>query len=141
MRISDWSSDVCSSDLRDCRVRKHGAQAFAAQRRYLVESKTRRCLCRPYAQHPGPGRRFENQFVDRNRGCLCSHPGQAGRRCELLPLDLSSLRLDWVGTRRSKCVNASSAKLDDIAGENSVACASNRSEEHTSELKALKRIS
>src|SRR3546814_15009063 len=45
MRISDWSSDVCSSDLQTCRGKVHEPVAVAAAEHRRLE--------RPAPGHPG----------------------------------------------------------------------------------------
>src|SRR3546814_9243681 len=97
MRISDWSSDVCSSDLRrEGSARAHGAEAVAHQR-------------------PG-GDAFGDLAVD-----------QEGRRA----LDVVLLG------RGAGCVLQLLDRVD--IGEAAIDLLS--SEEHTSELQSLMRIS
>src|SRR3546814_18706540 len=66
MRISDWSSDVCSSDLSDCPAqaadRAHAAARCAMPRRYPPAARVRRrraarageasCAKAPPSRHP-----------------------------------------------------------------------------------------
>src|SRR3546814_10522100 len=40
MRISDWSSDVCSSDLEDSRYYEHGALDAQGTLRALIRNQT-----------------------------------------------------------------------------------------------------
>src|SRR3546814_6901493 len=94
MRISDWSSDVCSSDLSGARPR---GTAAGSQR----SASRRRRNCR---RHPPPR--------------------VAGRRCrDCRQASVPAPRHHW---RRS-----------DVRAENR----RRRSEEHTSELQSLMRIS
>src|SRR3546814_8947294 len=51
MRISDWSSDVCSSDLPRCRLRPGESQCFR------LHHRTDGLLSRFPFQRRGPGRR------------------------------------------------------------------------------------
>src|SRR3546814_9554129 len=112
MRISDWSSDVCSSDLADACERgpaptpremtDRSARPCAAARISKVThdiGNHRRRLCRPAAR-PGPAR----AALARPAGRAARHPRDA-RRCR--------------GGRARAF----------------------RSEEHTSELQSLMRIS
>src|SRR3546814_7731766 len=69
MRISDWSSDVCSSDLRDC-FPWDAPESLAAKNR-RSESQ---CFPRPVLRHPSVsqwrpqgGRRLQIQRRRRNR--------------------------------------------------------------------------
>src|SRR3546814_8357166 len=90
MRISDWSSDVCSSDLERCSS-------------------------------------FEQQFQSRRGDCAC--------RCAA----------PWLYSLRSPSPQAVLAEGDDPHGGAEIASGSRawcrRSEEHTSELQSLMRIS
>src|SRR3546814_2880683 len=96
MRISDWSSDVCSSDLRNPLVR------------------VRADLYAPYRQCVGGGRRDRRLWLQpRDSGARGAGGNPEREGAELFPL----LRL-------------SEAAIDRI-----------RSEEHTSELQSLMRIS
>src|SRR3546814_3084128 len=77
MRISDWSSDVCSSDLRGLVDR--GINLVEAVHRVEVEQR----IMRAGTTHP-PGRPALRQ----RRQCLCS-PGTRWR-----PLPMDTLDLD-----------------------------------------------
>src|SRR3546814_15308321 len=77
MRISDWSSDVCSSDRRDCPCRRRGhASAQTAGRSctrgrdagHSVESR-----CRPDRRGPDGGR------LGRGSGPAHARAGEIGR--------------------------------------------------------------
>src|SRR3546814_2936866 len=107
MRISDWSSDVCSSDLR-C-VGRHG---FAL-----------RCL--------GFGRaRFISLCGNRRSGPGCKHEGRSRRKKK--PIHDSS---------PSECLTTRNPCFPKRAWGRLVAKLLTRSEEHTSELQSLMRIS
>src|SRR3546814_2948923 len=95
MRISDWSSDVCSSDLAD-----RSAQGRARDRQYddrQGRARAQRAAARKRA------RRFQRQGIDRR-----SPPRPGG---------------------------------DDVRTRAGVGHQDERSEEHTSELQSLMRIS
>src|SRR3546814_12558989 len=105
MRISDWSSDVCSSDLRssffvpstagvypwrrgrrDCRSPRLGGSARS--RRGAVVC---RCGCHPYAPATRPGRCFRLSVV---------RPSLRGRRLLYGSSDVGSrCSLGWVASR------------------------------------------
>src|SRR3546814_10576285 len=120
MRISDWSSDVCSSDLADD-LRHHavrGARIAVRQRR------TRRALL--------VGGRTGAAGADR--------AGAWRRRCARRGRDdaeLSAVGLCPRGVRRAVDV----AVADALAPRRGGAADDRRSEEHTSELQSLMRIS
>src|SRR3546814_3570308 len=101
MRISDWSSDVCSSDLRDRTV-----------------ARARRTLRRARRTHPPAGRR-EPQPAPAAR--------TAGRRT-----------LAVAGEERA---GTFARRGDDRPAQVIGAAHVSRSEEHTSELQSLMRIS
>src|SRR3546814_3326596 len=103
MRISDWSSDVCSSDLR----------GEVAERRVAGDHRHR-------AQLDRRGRGFVGQVRDVDHGAQAVHLGHhlLAERTQAVPL-----ALDRVGGIR-----------DGVGG-------AVRSEEHTSELQSLLRIS
>src|SRR3546814_3969738 len=106
MRISDWSSDVCSSDLPSLRLLHH---SFIARR--SRQPPTRCDLARSRKARCG-----------RNEGTAGHQPGHVGL---------------W---RRYQ---ASAARMEKAAGTCAYdrPCARIRSEEHTSELQSLMRIS
>src|SRR3546814_2030114 len=121
MRISDWSSDVCSSDLFD-----RGRAAFA----------NRRERCQTHRRDDRAGRRFD-------RGDRVARVGrtiEAGRTmhmhdvAELLYVELGSdARRNVLAERR-----AGEQHVAGVLGEFGNL---RRSEEHTSELQSLMRIS
>src|SRR3546814_1039658 len=98
MRISDWSSDVCSSDLFTTTLR---SLRIASR----TEMCTSRCRCASWAQPSLRRKRGRSQTRCSRRALNC-HP-----------------------TRSSAC------------GPTRTAAGWNRSEEHTSELQSLMRIS
>src|SRR3546814_3346691 len=103
MRISDWSSDVCSSDLR-------AARHLSRQPRDQADRRRSRCRCQPIAM----GRRCVQPG-------LCQLPAdrRRARRSPWPPPDFRPGRGDL------------HARL----------CGLRRSEEHTSELQSLMRLS
>src|SRR3546814_2301509 len=107
MRISDWSSDVCSSDLLFLRGGKAGKKA--TQRNAQLRSRSGVAAC-----YVGPG------FVTKI-GIFCTD------------IFLASLNR-FVDLRRRHPV-LQAGTFQDIIPEGS------RSEEHTSELQSLMRIS
>src|SRR3546814_9663686 len=104
MRISDWSSDVCSSDLRPFRLRINQVETVPApvEQRLLGEQSVRRAAARIVEQQAGP------PF---GRG-----PGE--QRARLAAIHVGH-----------------------IAGQEDDRRPGARSEEHTSELQSLMRIS
>src|SRR3546814_2317838 len=111
MRISDWSSDVCSSDLALSRARRWSARPLVAAPR-------------------GDRRAFRNRKVD-HRQAGGSLPGAGSRRQNSKVGRLAQA----VGGRAAG--NPASQSLIHLDSE----CGSLRSEEHTSELQSLMRIS
>src|SRR3546814_5005911 len=106
MRISDWSSDVCSSDLRTRLQpwRRRSGGTFAHDRG---------------TRHPGPGK------------CKVHLPqGRLDQECRVHPTAADPTRTDHAG---SAVVRPRSHRRQGTR--------STRSEEHTSELQSLMRIS
>src|SRR3546814_2093038 len=105
MRISDWSSDVCSSDLftggrRSAQVRQAQSRSSQAIEQYIE---------------------VERGVIAQTRGAYAAW--QANERI-------------IAATRQA--VSANALSLEGVRAENSVGT---RSEEHTSELQSLMRIS
>src|SRR3546814_9745492 len=75
MRISDWSSDVCSSDLSAARERRSGGNG---RRRTRATGRRRRT---PEPAHGTAGHRKSHR---RRRRCRCLGGGRP-RRCLRLP--------------------------------------------------------
>src|SRR3546814_2882339 len=112
MRISDWSSDVCSSDLPegDCREELHVAAAAEAQREeHEAEAEG------------GAGEAEVDGPVDR-----AAHGDGVGRK--------QRDGRQAVAVRNRQAAPVARRGGDEDAGEG-------RSEEHTSELQSLMRIS
>src|SRR3546814_9492877 len=113
MRISDWNSDVCSSDLRGARRRRGAPHPFLDAPRLSAEA----CADLPRSRKRPARRRLSYQSVeDRDRIGRYRRQGISQRIAE-------SPRLSARGTYRLHL-------RDD-----------GRSEEHTSELQSLMRIS
>src|SRR3546814_9490109 len=124
MRISDWSSDVCSSDLALRRARRALGRARLPARHHVSTA------CRSHRHRMRPGRGGSDR----------SHPSGS-----LALLDeLAAAPDQIVGQqpepfeRRIACLLVVIAEVDllDDRGQTEQA----RSEEHTSELKSLMRI-
>src|SRR3546814_8618888 len=113
MRISDWSSDVCSSDLMD-----HTHHIGAPERLPLVEPRL-------FERRGGHAARTIDE--QRNRPPRLGRPGD--RRGDALGIaDIAGDGLEAV----PRCLGG---------GEPLGATPEERSEEHTSELQSLMRIS
>src|SRR3546814_5900336 len=122
MRISDWSSDVCSSDLDVAALLVEG---FAAQRgAHLVG------FAPAVDRHPAVallGGRIAEPGLVTGRQEVGVQPVRAG---QLVLLGLGFLHAQQVGVLGGEPV------------EETLACrGTHRSEEHTSELQSLMRIS
>src|SRR3546814_1361190 len=127
MRISDWSSDVCSSDLIPCRPgrilpppRRSSGYLRRLRQRHgvgIYATKSR--------QKPGciPALVFAGRYTAR-----CSLPGL---RCG--PTDV----LDYL----APALHAGGGRKTAATARTKAAPAYSRSEEHTSELQSLMRIS
>src|SRR3546814_5159387 len=113
MRISDWSSDVCSSDLRECiRGKQAGKLQCCLQSRLLVEAPEPEFLREPLPTLDDFEVVLRPQYSDRVPGIGISAATQPNASDEYLR---------WLAVRRS--------------------LHRTRSEEHTSELQSLMRIS
>src|SRR3546814_3226121 len=123
MRISDWSSDVCSSDLATSRSiwRIHPSQTVAGLgARYPAYSASRLIVWRRCAAAATPGwPKSGDQYLFRGRVRRGDHPDFAGGD-SLGKSQQSGLVRRHVGV--------------------AAASADRRSEEHTSELQSLMRI-
>src|SRR3546814_6970773 len=104
MRISDWGSDVCSSDLAVQVVEKVRRRLREVARRAEVQR------CRRASRHLRP--EGEQRLIGGHRRCVQTH--RVPRRI--------------VAEQHARTLEAASAAL-------------RRSEEHTSELQSLMRIS
>src|SRR3546814_4272716 len=117
MRISDWSSDVCSSDLDDREVIDRVAGRDLRDRRELILDKAdaREVLGRCLAVDLGTVRRHD-RLVRPRRFCDEKH-----------------------GDRQQSCAHAPAQMAMDAREEGRAG--SGRSEEHTSDLQSLMRNS
>src|SRR3546814_7787765 len=114
MRISDWSSDVCSSDLLAADIYVRGAEAIAEQPR-------RGRACRDFQRIHGL---FETAVAD--------HPGALGRRQQAQGLGRYR-GLDRAGGEEQPAVPGAAQR---VVGRGRA-----RSEEQPSELQSLMRSS
>src|SRR3546814_12780957 len=89
MRISDWSSDVCSSDLRSCLRSQHGLRTIVRRRRM---ANCARVGCRFQASDDGVDHRAGLARVAQDRKSVVS-----GKRV--------SVRVDLGGRRILKKTN------------------------------------
>src|SRR3546814_8114837 len=123
MRISDWSSDVCSSDLLG------GLELFVGRLELLVDRLI--LLISGFQLFVGPF-----QFVDRG-------PELRLRRVQFPfePLDVAVARSDRLMWCRVPVSAGCPGLLEGDDIKLRVAAARLRSEEHTSELQSLLRIS
>src|SRR3546814_3805017 len=136
MRISDWSSDVCSSDL--CRHRRQD------HRRRIDASGTTASIRLGSSRR----RRREHEALSGNRGALLER-GSRIAQCWLqgahvIPFSLfASLLTSSAGALANSLFEGGSptAFFYRLAWGYLGACAVVRSEEHTSELQSLMRIS
>src|SRR3546814_8514360 len=120
VRISDWSSDVCSSDLDTVRDRRRLQQEYA-----VPLSAVRR----PGDTVPAAATARRGDFDGRaSRLCFC----HGGAR----PQDQDNL-----GRQRGQCGGTIACRTESPQIFNTVAVAVERSEEHTSELQSLMRNS
>src|SRR3546814_8167286 len=114
MRISDWSSDVCSSDLRVAAAVFKPPQEIAANQLDFIAAE----------ELKGAG------VLDQRRRVIDAVAGPHERNC-------NSRAARFLGPHRATC----SQSLDIVASVLSSRWVSRRSEEHTSELQSLMRIS
>src|SRR3546814_8859605 len=110
MRISDWSSDVCSSDLAD---QGYQNELQAAQDRFVTRTMI-----------PEGERAMQNE---------------AQRNCQQIASEIGELRVP-IGPGREHPIGQGLKRRDSQSGD-CIAPHLSRSEEHTSELQSLMRIS
>src|SRR3546814_6722122 len=119
MRISDWSSDVCSSDLLHAiGQRRRWSSDQSAEGAAVIEQRARRGFGAALGQDCGPG--------SRNADAL-----QRGAELRFWQVDIAHILAARPGKGR-RIVGQ---------GEALVTCQFIRSEEHPSELQSLMRIS
>src|SRR3546814_8105959 len=114
MRISDWSSDVCSSDLVISLVLQVDELLVFGLRRTIARQLGGRFVCAPV--HPlGENTTLKRHDVGQSRPLARTHP---------------LLKLDQIVLLRSRFGRTAQNARNEIV----------RSEEHTSELQSLMRI-
>src|SRR3546814_6491497 len=121
MRISDWSSDVCSSDLQGREIERLRSESEAQVAEYNFESRRRAELAR-IAQE----REVKMLEIERDK--------------QLKQSDLHS-SLETEMTRRDNAIALAKKRGDEATAEAAAeqARVKVRSEEHTSELQSLMR--
>src|SRR3546814_2367166 len=103
MRISDWSSDVCSSDLGDCPMRVCAAPDYLARHgtpRRVADLSNHNCLSYTLSPHQAQGRWAfgrDGEVLVPVRGDLSANNGDA----------LLAAALDGQGDRKSTRLNSS----------------------------------
>src|SRR3546814_7065882 len=117
MRISDWSSDVCSSDLQDFQLLPPPADRAIRVDIGNIEGRVFAVHAAGIADVPD---RFEAVLRERER----NRAGDAGDA------------LAVIDQRRACCI-----LFRTLAGPRAIGEVAMRSEEHTSELQSLMRIS
>src|SRR3546814_5805875 len=117
MRISDWSSDVCSSDLLPCAPCRSGIQHVQG-------------IC----AHDAVG--LDAVIGLKPPDCLCHLQSVTIRRDVLIRSQITLATEPFSDTRHAKI---HIPLLDQSSGRDGFECF--RSEEHTSELQSLMRIS
>src|SRR3546814_7427512 len=131
MRISDWSSDVCSSDLK---LRRGEEGEIAAHR-----LQGRRCVDRPRAPALAPGGdgvQIDLRRRDRAFQVECPCDG----RVKLAEFGKHLFRPEAELARAARMVGGA-CRGDHLQPFTRRAGGGQRSEEHTSELQSLMRIS
>src|SRR3546814_7408749 len=126
MRISDWSSDVCSSDLH-----AQGEAALARLRPVDAGHTVQQLLNRKV--HRGASALAALQFRDVEQG-VQQAPGRVARLAQIADdgTHLADVR---------RAFQRSDEQLDGMQRLPQVVARGGRSEEHTSELQSLMRIS
>src|SRR3546814_6930534 len=133
MRISDWSSDVCSSDLFD--DARHLAIAFAQLIARQHEDNG------PYGR---AGERRDQEWTKGHPADPCGHRNQGPdsrdhapeqNRPTTVAVEPAVDMIDLTGRQRQPSAVAGSKALQSFDADPA------RSEEHTSELQSLMRIS
>src|SRR3546814_14496681 len=88
MRISDWSSDVCSSDLKtDAAINANGAQPVGWQVEINDQALRQACVAKREARHAETGadfkpcRRAAEAFVTFDKQHVRSEERRVGKEC------------------------------------------------------------
>src|SRR3546814_10897604 len=131
MRISDWSSDVCSSDLVRPNDRADGQGARCDQHLRAVQLRLHIRRCRLGSAGAG-------EHAARHERCSDRYDQRSRQQCNLLSIN-DEIRL----LTTSLCVSGVQyyAKWLKYRSPTTHSPANARSEEHTSEHKSLMRIS
>src|SRR3546814_9429828 len=144
MRISDWSSDVCSSDLLSYLAEQLGVEAGEIAG-YDFSSRTARRHCAEILIHPGYHRmkRVDRaQLTEWIAGELC--PGGQSINAMLEHVFLWCRDRRIYGPSRKELERVVRSQRQDYLDNWLIGASdrlSSRSEEHTSELQSLMRIS
>src|SRR3546814_1757231 len=129
MRISDWSSDVCSSDLARKALAK--LECLVVQDIFLTETAWHADVVLPSSAHAEKWGSFTNTNREVQIGRpVAPPPGEARQDWELIQELANRLGLDWTYKHPK-----------DVFTEMPEAMPSLRSEEPTSELQSLLRNS
>src|SRR3546814_5421741 len=133
MRISDWSSDVCSSDLAGACVRRRGGPpARCGRHRWIPAAPVRPAIDRSGSKRVHPELAALDLAGAQTRQRLFRLLARDGHvAAGGVDVDLADRVLVQAGI--------AGERADDIAGAQLVGAA--RSEAHTSELQSLMRIS
>src|SRR3546814_3049259 len=157
MRISDWSSDVCSSDLNQAGGKPHAPPATARHRRGTEGAHPRcrgdRARRRGGVRAPAPAGRAARRLLDltlfRDDRLVALHDlveacRSSARHCllaaESMPNDPRCEELRALGEKRTANADFFGARMiaeDDIPGSTPEERSLVRSEEHKSELQSL----
>src|SRR3546814_4779766 len=154
MRISDWSSDVCSSDLAQGVDRSRpgrGAARDPAQQQAAVPARHARSglVARRALYAAGGGGDEERHRLSEKGGVQYAEEAYQGRTRALLSRRRPARDVDLAGHAIGRRRGPVSCWNEPVSGDLSVgnarrtaeAIVRNRSEEHTSELQSLMRIS
>src|SRR3546814_10256862 len=133
MRISDWSSDVCSSDLDVAFRRRCQHDIGAADRTDITRSRHGICDRRPGSSRAGRHDRSDPAC----RECGCAPPPRPRLPPRVTALPPLRQVIAQHGLSASKALGQNFLFDGQLLGR----IAAIRSEEHTSELQSLMRIS
>src|SRR3546814_9364798 len=121
MRISDWSSDVCSSDLLRCKQRVQNDPAHRPERSGINR----------------PGLVQARHALGHQRG----HVGNGGCRSDGIEAERNQCDADQTRQNTQHLIHSIASSCFMECGSTLRTCTGIRSEEHTSELQSLMRIS
>src|SRR3546814_5167078 len=98
MRISDWSSDVCSSDLSSANAESHGAATcFHSAALAVSRSKFASHVIDYLPRNPTPARHRESELADRKRRCLCHLSARSVAMIRIDAIWLATETMDKIG--------------------------------------------